>query len=357
MDINKITRPEILEFESSEYALSRKDLKKVDLSLNINPFGTSKKVLARFKNFDSSKVAHYYPESQELIEEISNYMKVPSNQIMIGDGCDGCLEMISHTFIGKKDEVIIPIPTFHRYEFHTKLMGGKPVFVQMENFKLNASKILEKVNENTKIIFLANPNNPTGLSVNREVKEKIIKNFKGIVVIDEALADATKINGTSLLNDYENVVIVRSFSKTFGLASLRIGYIIAHSEVLAQIKKTSSPFKVNGVAQELAIEALRDVDHIEESKEYIKKNRDYLILNLERLGLKCTKSVTTNFLIDVSGLFKNASELIERLKEKNVSVTETSAFRPDKNIYIRLSVASEEENKKFIEILTEIIKK
>ncbi|MBU2640111.1 MAG: aminotransferase class I/II-fold pyridoxal phosphate-dependent enzyme [Nanoarchaeota archaeon] len=356
MDINKITRQEILELESSEYALSRKDLKKIDLSLNINPFGTSIKVLSKLKNFNTKKIAHYYPENTELIIEIASYMKVSPNQIMIGDGCDGCLEMISHTFINKEDETIIPTPTFHRYEFHTKLMGGTPIFVPMKNFELNTSEVLNKVTDKTKIIFLANPNNPTGLKIDREVKEKIIKNFKGIVVIDEALADATSINGTSLLDKYENIVIVRSFSKTFGLAALRIGYIIANQKIIEQIKKTSSPFKVNGVAQELAIEALKDINHIKKSKEYIQKNREFLISNIEKLGLKCTNSITTNFLVDVSSLYKDSTELIKKLKENNVSVTETSAFRPSKNTYIRLSVASEEENKKFIEILTKIIK-
>ena len=354
--IKNFIRREISDFESMEYAPTRKDSeKKCDLSLNINPYGVSKKVLSKLKYLDKTKISHYYPENTDLINEIASYIGVLPEQVMLGDGCDGCLEMITHTFIDRGDEAIIPIPTFHRYEFHTVLMGGKPVFVPMKNFELNSSDILNHTNNKSKIIFLSNPNNPTGIPIERNIKEEIINGFNEIVVVDEALADGTNLNGASLLNKYDNLIIVRSFSKTFGLASLRIGYIVSNPKIINQIKKTSSPFKVNGIAQELAIEALRDKQHIINSINYINENREFLISNLEKIKLKCTKSITTNFLVDVSNFYKNPEDLIGKLKEKNVLVTDAKSFRTQKNNYIRVAVATEEENEKFIEILSKLL--
>jgi len=354
MDVNNLLRQEIQEFEDREYAPKKKDLdKKCDLSLNINPLGASPKTVSRLKEFDSRKLSHYYPENMELLSEIASYVNLNTNQIMLGDGCDGCLQMIASTFIDKGDEVIIPTPTFHRYEFHAKIMGGEPIFVPMENFELNPEHIFNKVTEKTKILFLCNPNNPTGIGISKGVKEEVIKNFKGIVVVDEALADATGINGASLLEKYDNLIVARSFSKTFGLASLRIGYILSNPKIIEQIKKTSSPFRVNGVAQELSIESLRDKEHINKSKEYIDKNREFLISNLNKMGLKCTKSITANFLVDISKISNDSTEFVKQFKEKGVLVTDAKVFRLSKNTFVRVSVASEEENKKFIEILSE----
>lgn len=357
MDIKQLTRKEVLNLDSVEYAPKKEVEHKIaDLSLNINPYGVSKKVLTKLNNLDPNKISHYYPENQELIEEIASYLNITKENVMIGDGCDGCLHMIANTFIEEGDEVIIPTPTFHRYEFHTKLVGGKPIFIPMENFELSAKDVLAKITKRTKIIFLCNPNNPTGRIINQKVKEEIIKNFGGLVVVDEALADATDINGPSLLKKYDNLVVVRSFSKTFGLASLRIGYIISNPLIIEEIKKTSSPFQVNGVAQELALEALKDKEHILKSREYINKNRERLISSLEKLGLKCSESVTTNFLVDISPISSDSTEFVNKLKDKGIYVTDAKVFRLPSNKYIRVSVASEKENEIFIKEIEKLVK-
>ena len=356
MEIKKIVRKEILELEENEYAPKSKEIKdKFDLSLNINPLGISKKVLEKMTKINPTKINHYYPENYELINEISIYAGVNKDKIMLGDGCDGCLGLIANTFINKGDKVIIPIPTFHRYEFHLRIMGGLPLFIQMKNFEIDLLDILEK-SKDSKIIFLCNPNNPTGKPIERELLEKIISNFKGIVIVDEALADVTKINGFHLLEKYENLIFVRSFSKAFGLASLRIGYIIANENLIKQIKKTSSPFKVNGIAQELAIEALKDKEYIKESTDYLNKNRKFLIDNLKKLGLECTDSITTNFLVDISKINNNAQKVVDLLKEQDILVTDASVFKVPENKYIRIAIGTEKENKKFIEVIQNIVR-
>ena len=349
-------REEIKTIPTEEYAPdSKPDNIKANLSLNINPFGVSSKVMKRLKELDQNKIYHYYSENKKLIQLIADYVKVSPENILIGDGCDGCLEMIAKTFITKNDPVAIPIPTFHRYEFHTKLMGGKCIFVPMENFSFNAELILREAKENNaKIIFLCNPNNPTGIEIDEKEKLKLIKNFTGLIVVDEALADITTINGSNLIKENNNLIVVRSFSKSFGLASLRIGYIVANQEIVNTVRKVSSPFKVNGIAQELAIEALQDKEHIRNSIDYLNEERNYLIQELENLGLSCTKSTTTNFLVDVEKL-GNVKEVTKRLQTNGVMVTDASFFKLDENKYIRIAVSSREENKFFIKTIKELI--
>lgn len=350
-------REEIKTIPTEEYALGSKpsDIK-ADLSLNINPFGVSPKVMDRLKKLSTKTISHYYSENKELIRLIANYVKVKPQNILMGDGCDGCLEMIAKTFITKKDNVIIPIPTFHRYEFHTKLMGGVPEFINMPNFNLPTEEIITLLpKKSAKLIFLCNPNNPTGKEIRKEDKIKILENFNGIVVVDEALADITTVNGSELIKKYKNLIIVRSFSKSFGLASLRIGYIISHPEIISQIRKVSSPFKVNGVAQELAIESLRDKEHIKKSVEFLNQQREYLIKELNNIGLECTDSKTTNILVNIEKINKDAKNVVSKLEERGVLVTDASYFRVPQNKYIRIAVSSNEENRVFVQTIKDLL--
>lgn len=355
--INQI-REEIKAIPTEEYAPdSKPSYFKADLSLNTNPFGVSSKVIDRLKKISAKTISHYYPENKELIKLIANYVKTKPENILMGDGCDGCLEMIAKTFISKNDNVIIPIPTFHRYEFHTKLMGGVPKFMNMSNFDLPTKEIVTLLSKNSaKLIFLCNPNNPTGKEIKKEDEIKILENFNGIVVVDEALADTTVVNGSELIKKYKNLIIVRSFSKSFGLASLRIGYIVAHPEIINQIKKVSSPFKVNGVAQELAIESLRDKEHIKKSVAFLNQQREYLIRELTSIGLECTDSKTTNMMVNVEKINKDAKNVVSTLREHGILVTDASYFRVPGNKYIRIAVSSREENRVFVKTIKKLLK-
>src|SRR3989344_6496828 len=181
LDLKKLVRPEIYNMEVKEYAHAHVEINNLcDMSMNVNPFGVSKKAIKKLNSIGSKVISQYYPENIMLLKKIADYVKVKPNQVMLGDGCDGCLAMIASTFIGKNDEVIIPVPTFHRYEFHTLVMGGKPIFVPMKNFEIDPDDIIENINPRTKLIFLCDPNNPTGLNINNKTKEEIIRNFSGI---------------------------------------------------------------------------------------------------------------------------------------------------------------------------------
>ena len=351
----KFVRKEIGKMPIEEYAPDEQKGVKSNMALNINPFGVSKKVLNRLKSIKESTITHYYSENRDLLKAIAKYTEVSSQNILLGDGCDGCLEMIAHTFVESNDEVLIPTPTFHRYEFHVNMMGGKVRFSPMLNFELKAEKILALTNKHQfKILFICNPNNPTGVPINKSELQKIIKCFKGLIVIDEALADGTNVSSISLLKKHKNLIITRSFSKIMGLAALRIGYIVANKELIQQIRKITSPFKANGLAQELALEAVKDVTHVEISVKNIAKQREYLFNELDKINLEYTDSITTNFLLDISSLNKNTEKIISNLKKNGVLVTDTKAFKLSKKSYLRIAVSNKQENKFFIKEIKKI---
>lgn len=357
MNVKNFVRKSVREMDVKEYAPDHQEKeRKFDLSLNINPTGVSKRVMEKIRSVSPKAISDYYAENQELKNEISKYVGVKPDHVLLGDGCDGCIEMIAHAFVEKGDEALIPVPTFHRYEFHIKLMGGVPVFVGMnEKFEIDVDELFKKVNDRTKIIFLCDPNNPTGLVIDDRVKEEITRGFDGIVVIDEALADTAGINGSRLVNKYDNLIIIRSFSKTFGLASLRIGYVISNHEIIHEIGKTSSPFKVNGVAQEAALEALSDRVYLENSKKFIEEQKGYLFDSLKSMGLRFTDTKTTNFLLDISPTGLSPHKLVRKLKEKNVIVTDASAFRVKEDKYVRVCISDAESNREFVEAIRQIL--
>lgn len=354
MRYKDLARPEIRDMNVHEYA--KKDGQRffANLSLNINPFGTSKKVMEKLRKIEESKIYNYYSENNDLIESLADYIGCGTENVMLGDGCDGCLQMIANTFIERGDSVIIPTPTFHRYEFHTLAMGGVPKFVPMRNFDLRSEDVLRESKNNPKLVFLCDPNNPTGIPIKNDCKESIAKKFPGIVVIDEALADISGVSSVDLVKKYDNVIVTRSFSKTFGLASLRIGYIISNPHIINLIKKTSSPFKVNGMAQELSIGSLRDKNHMAKSKTYINENRNALQRQLRSMGFNCTDSVTTNFLMDISKTGKSSKEFVDMMKKESVLLTECSPFRTEGENYVRVSVGKRKVNDFFISVLEKL---
>ena len=172
-------------------------------------------------------------------------------------------------------------------------------------------------------------------------------------MVDEALADYVESSLSELIKKNDNIIVVRSFSKLFGLASLRIGYLVASKNIINLIRKISSPFSVNGIAQELAIEALQDKEHIKESINYVNAEKEILIKELEEIGFQCTKSSTTNFLVNIEQL-GNPKQAVTKLLDKGILVTEASFFKVLENKYIRISVSLREENKYFIKVMREL---
>jgi len=203
---------------------------------------------------------YVFSQDKELIDKISNYIGTKPDQIIITAGCDGALRIIAETFISKNDNVLMPCPTFGRYEFHTKMMGGNCIFLYFdEPFEFNLDKVKETIKErNIKILFLCNPNNPTGHYISQDDIEDFVKNVNCLIVIDEALADYLGETASKLIDRFPNIIVTRTFSKFFMLASLRIGYIIVSEKLKPFLMKVISPFEVSSYSIERAKEVLSE---------------------------------------------------------------------------------------------------
>ena len=279
--IEKFLNRFVKDLEYPEYASTKRIKPKIDLSLSENIF-TSKNVLNELKRV-SYKVNEYkLSQDPELLDLISDKLSVKQENILITAGCDYALHHVAETFIEPGDKVVIPVPCFGRYEFHTKVCGGIPVLIKFSQppNEIDLETVKKYVIESrAKIVFLGNPNNPTGhLIPKSEMKKFIDEMNETLVIVDEALIDALPKNSScvDLVDTYPNLIVTRSFSKFYGLAGMRIGYLVACEETIKHISKTVSPFEVSSLSIELAKIVLKDEEFHKQIREISKRSVEIL---------------------------------------------------------------------------------
>jgi len=340
-----------------EYAGIKKPVR-LDLSLNENQF-VSQKVLQHIRKLES-KIGYYQlAQDSELILKIAKKFKINKNQILLTEGCDGALHHIAESFLGENDRVVIPIPTFGRYEFHTKIMGAKPIFINFTNFpfEFDLNKIKRQcLSKRVKLIFLCNPNNPTGHHIKTKIIDEFLQGLRStIVVIDEALADYLGDTSISLVNKYQNLIVTRSFSKFYGLAGLRIGYLISNARLIKQIAKTISPFALTSLSIEAAKAVLDDKRFIDLNYQKFKESLDYLKNNLKLNFpnlLYWTNSSTSTILICASNFKRN---LYSALLKNGILTVPGKDFRGlEKQNCVRISIQDLSRMEKLIDTLKSI---
>jgi histidinol-phosphate aminotransferase len=331
----------------------RKD-KIIDFSSNINPLGSSKKVIKLLKSFNDLS---QYPDSKclKLRKFLAKKLNLEKENIIVGNGSVEIIYLISSAYLNKKDKVIICSPTFSEYERSAKLMGIKVIYFKLkenENFKLNEEKIISLIKrEKPKIVFLCNPNNPTGEYLNESKVKKIFNaHNKTLFVLDEAYVDFTETywNSIKLLKNKTNVIIIRSLTKTYGLAGIRLGFCLANEEIIDILNKVKTPWNVNIIAQKLGIIALKDKKYLQDAKKEIKSSKEFLIKEFEKLNIKVIPSDVNFFLIKV----KNAREVRAKLLKKGILVRDCTSFELPN--FIRISIRKKNECKKLIESLKQL---
>jgi len=330
-----------------EYGLS----KVIKLASNENPLGVSKKVQEAIKSAITQIGRYPDGNGYYLKDALAKKLSVSAKSITLGNGSNDILELIPRAYVcSKDDEVIFSQYAFVVYPLVTKVIGAKAIVTPANDFGHDLNAMYEAITDKTKVIFIANPNNPTGtLLSNEEIYNFLKKVSKDIIVVlDQAYIEYLDVEDVYIdwLKDFPNLVITRSFSKAYGLAGLRVGYSISSEEIADYLNRIRQPFNVNLIAQEAAIAALSDADFLAES---VKVNSDGL-LQLEEgfrsLGLKFIKSHANFISVKVS----NSMELNQKLLEKGIIV------RPvEMKDYLRISVGTYAENAKFLEVLKEII--
>ena len=357
--------PNFKKFNIEAYKPGKSKVKRlktvIKLSANESALGMSpkaKKIISNKKlNLDK------YPDgkSQNLRKAISKAYKCNLNKIICGAGSDEVIQMICQLFLNPKDEVVVSEYSFLMYRIYSKIVGAKVVFAKENNFKASVKEILKKTSKKTKIVFIANPNNPTGTYLtNKEVLELRKKlNKKILLVIDDAYAEYMKnrdySSGLNLFKNKENVFILRTFSKIFGLASLRVGWGYGSKKIINALNEIKPPFNVNGIAQLAAAASLKDKKFINKSIEHNLFYARYIKKFLEEYSIYSNK-VSANFLLlNFKKCKYSAKYLYEKLKNKGIILRSTDDGYHIKN-NLRLTIGSKKENLKFMNTVRQVLK-
>ena len=307
------------------------------------------------------KLINRYPDpnQSELKEIISKYNNVKPKNVTVGNGSDALIELIAKTFISKGDQVLIPIPSFITYSNVTQLMGGKPAYVKLDsNFNLNLPNLIKKINLKTKAIFIANPNNPTGnYLIDRKGVNKILNNFRGILVIDECYFELGGLTVCDLIKRYKNLIILRSFSKGLALAGLRVGYALSSEDItqyLSKVQKIPQPFEVNILAQIAAIECIKERKSIVKNFFSNKKMFISKLKTIKKVGVIDTK--TSFILLDLTKTKKTAKKVKSELEKYKIFTKDCSLFSNLNRYYLYMGIPEKKDFDYVIKAIWEIIK-
>ncbi|MEK6714547.1 MAG: histidinol-phosphate transaminase [Candidatus Omnitrophota bacterium] len=326
----------------------------IKLASNENPF-VSEKVKTAIKQ--SLNQINRYPEGScfYLKERLAQRLKLKPQNLLFGNGSDELIDIIIKTLVGIDEEVITAKTTFLEYEIITKVNGRKVKTVPLTNFKYDLEAIKDKINKKTKVIFIANPNNPTGTYLNAKEVERFLKGLPShlIVVFDEAyneFVDCADFPDTEKYLFSKNIIILRTFSKVYGLAGLRIGYALARPEFISFMEKARPPFNVNSLAQAGALAALADKNFIFKIRNLILKEKKYLYRALDGLRLDYIPSQANFILIDVK---RDTVKIFKEMLKCGVIVRDMAQY--GLNTYIRATIGKPSENKRFIEVLKKVV--
>ena len=344
-----------LEIEAYEPGKSivKKIKRTIKLSANESALGISPKA----KKILSNKKLNFtrYPDgkSKKLRDQISKKFRCNKDKIICGAGSDEVIQMICQLFLNSRDEVIVPQFSFLMYRIYAKIVGAKVIFSKEKNYKISIPEILKKVNKKTKIVFLANPNNPTGTYLSKfelvELRKKLRDNI--LLVVDDAYAEYMKNpdykSGLDLFKNKKNVFILRTFSKIYGLASLRIGWGYGDKKIISALNQIKPPFNINEVAQLAAQESLKDAKFISRSVRhnltYAKKIKKFL----EKYDISSNKISANFLLLDFSKCKLKAKLFDQKLKRQGIILRSTEHGYKIKNM-LRLTVGSRADCQKFI---------
>lgn len=324
----------------------------IKLASNENPIGPSPMALAAIR--ESAKKLNRYPDGSghDLIDKISNHIGFSAQHIVLGNGSDEIIGMLAFAMLQPGDEVILPVPSFLMYEIMVRCAGATPVFVPLASFSIDLQEIKKKITSNTRMIFLCNPNNPTGTVISKRDFENFINTIPSdvIVVVDEAyiefVRDQNCAKSFEYLDNTTLLVTLRTFSKAYGLAGLRIGYGVMPVEMANILNRIRLPFNTNSLAQAGAVAALEDETFLEKVISLVHEGLDFLYDALDRLGVNYFPTQTNFFMIDVR---KDADEIYENMLRQGVIVRSMKSYGYPK--YIRINVGLHEENVRFLEAL------
>ncbi|MFW6134742.1 MAG: histidinol-phosphate transaminase [Elusimicrobiota bacterium] len=332
----------------------------IKLASNENIWGASPKAIDNIKK-ELNKI-YLYPQSEpiELKNKLSEKLKVSNNEIIFGNGTDEIIELIAKTYLSNEDNIVISENSFVRYKMAGILMGSEIIEVPQKDLKIDIENILSNINEKTKAVFIDNPCNPTGtFNTKSQMEDFLVEIEKAphrpIIVIDEAYYEYTTSEEYTTALKFRDLktplIILRTFSKIYGLAGLRIGYGISNKEIISNINRIRPPFNTNRLAQAAAAGAIDDDEFIQNSAGNTKIEKEYLYNEFKKLNIDYIPS-QTNFILVKLGK-ENVNNIVDFLLKTGIILRPLKGYNLDD--YIRITVGRRKHNKKLINSIKEIL--
>ena len=323
------------------------------LASNENPLGPSPVAVQAMR--EALEKAHFYPDGggYHLRAGIAEKYGVGIDNVMLGTGSNEIIEFLGHAFLRPDDNIVTAEHAFVVYKILEKLFGAETVEVPDPNLTHDLPAMASAINDRTKIVYIANPNNPTGTMVSEAELDRFIDRVPKNVVIalDEAYYEflPDPPNTLKYFQKHPNVIVLRTFSKIQGLAGLRIGYGLAHEDFIRLLQKTRQPFNVNSIAQAGALAGLRDDEYQSKTREVVRQGREYLQSEFDKRKLEYVPSVANFILVKVG----NGKEVFQKLLRRGVIVRAMDEYKlPD---WIRVSVGTPDQNQRFLADLAQVM--
>jgi histidinol-phosphate aminotransferase len=329
----------------------------VKLASNENALGPSPRAVAAMR--EAASRMSIYPDADSVLlrEALGSFLGVPPASILLGNGSDDIIHLLGVTFLQPGDEVIQAHPSFVRYEAAALLNGAKCHLVPLNSaWEHDLDAMAERVNPCTRLVFLCNPNNPTGAIVRKEPLERFLNALpeRVIAVMDEAYYEyaspAPDYPQTIAYTQERNVVVLRTFSKAYGLAGLRVGYGVMRPEIAGWLNRTREPFNVNYMAQIAAFAAIDDVEHVARSVAMNEEGKRAICAGLESLGLCCAPTYANFVWVDAG---KPARALFDGLLRKGVIVRTGDPFGAP--THLRITIGTADQNERMLRALADVL--
>lgn len=328
----------------------------IKMASNENPLGPSPRAVEAARK--ALTRAHRYPDGgcHYLRNKLAARLHVKPEELVFGNGSDELLVFAARAFLRPGDEAVIADPTFLIYEIASQTEGAKCVKVPMKDFRYDLPAMARAVTGKTRVVFIANPDNPVGTYVTERELTAFMQKCPSnvVVVLDEAYYEFARQfpgypDAFKLYKRYPNLMLTRTFSKAYGLSGLRIGYAVADSVLAATLNKLREPFNVNLIAQEAALAALDDRKHLERSLRVVRDGRLFLQSELRKMGYRIVETVTNFILVDLK---KDSRAIHERLLRKGIIVRPMGVW--GLKTFLRVTIGTKAENQKFIKALKSI---
>ncbi len=325
---------------------------KLRLDFNENTVGCSPRVAAALERLATKEFLSTYPEYQEARRKVSKFFGLQPDQVLFSDGTDEAIHLLCNTYIDPGDEAVMPWPAFPMFRFYVQVAGGEPrrISYRLPALEFPLEELLEAITPQTRLVLVANPNNPTGGAIGLETVEKILQRAENAaVLIDEAYFEFCGVTALQLLPSYPNLFVSRTFSKAFGLAGLRVGCLLSQAQNIAVVRKGQSPYSVNSLGVLCASEAIEDHEYVRCYVRDVLEAREILLAGLRDLAVPYYPTQANFVLVDLG---ERALGVCEALRERGILVRDRSGELPGT---VRITVGTKAQTAKLLAALAEVL--